>query len=307
MPHVKSNLREGCCMIFKLPLQWLISTSTWQGLLPWSLTNQLLGLITAVCNIFLSPLPHEFTDHDSLEFTLHKVIFISFKNHRKSLSAIQFFSSKLYHMSELKIHTQCCYPLSLRRLLPETCGFYWKQNQILKRQRRLPLLRAPSLPHQSAIDSLLTWLWCPSNFFLAALRQRDSHIAIFSTGFCQQERIREKKKRSRCRRTCFWSTVLKCIAHHSIQTTQQLLHMCSHLAHLNLLFLFFLFCPLSTWRLLFLQAIDVQSEKRTLKHQKRKPDLEKGHTITCREACLVRLGPSLTAGGNFTFPDSSLP
>lgn len=52
MPHVKSNLREGCCLIFRFPLQWLISTSRWQGMPPRSLTNKLLGLITAVCNIF---------------------------------------------------------------------------------------------------------------------------------------------------------------------------------------------------------------------------------------------------------------
>lgn len=51
----------------------------------------------------------------------------------------------------------------------------------------------------------------------------------------------------------------------------------------------------------------MQSEKKTLQHQERKPDLEKGHTVTCWEACLVQLDPSLTAGGNFIFPESSLP
>lgn len=183
--------------------------------------------------------------------------------------------------------------------------FLLKPKQIFKRHCRLPLFWAPSSPHQNPTASLFTWLWCPSNLFLWDLRQLDLHTHLFPPqDFVNRKDF--KKKRSSCRRTCLWSTGLKCSAHHSIQTTQQLHHMCSHLAHLKPLFLFFLFF-LSTWRLLFLQAIDVQSEKRTLQNQKRKPELEKGHTVTCQEACLVQLDPSLTAGGNFTFPDSSLP
>lgn len=98
-------------------------------------------------------------------------------------------------MSELKTHTQCCYPLSLGKLLPKTCDFYWKQKWMQKRQHRLPLLWAPSSPHQCPIASLLTWLRCPSNPSLSALRQLDSHIPISSPRFCQQERIKKKKKK----------------------------------------------------------------------------------------------------------------
>lgn len=74
-------------------------------------------------------------------------------------------------MSELKIHTQCCYPLFLRRLLPKTCDFYWKQKK--KRWKK------GSAGYR--------------NLFLSALGQLDSHIPISSPRFCQQERIKKKE------------------------------------------------------------------------------------------------------------------
>lgn len=146
MSCVKWNLREGCCLIFRFSLQWLISTSTWQGMPPQSLTNKLLELIAAVCNIFPSPLLHEFTDHDSRECTLHKSYIYIIQNHRKSLNVIHFFPSKLYHMNELKTHTQCCYPPSLRRLLPKTHDFYWNQNKFLKGTAGCLCSELPPLP-----------------------------------------------------------------------------------------------------------------------------------------------------------------
>lgn len=68
------------------------------------------------------------------------------------------------------------------------------KKKVKKRQRRLPVVWAPSSPHQSPIASLLTWLWCPSKLLLSALGELDSHILISSPRFCQQERIKKKKK-----------------------------------------------------------------------------------------------------------------
>lgn len=66
-------------------------------------------------------------------------------------------------MNELKIDTQHCYPLSLRRLLPKPCNFYWKQIQANKRWRpssTLPLDWAPSSPHGSPIACYLPSAVC---------------------------------------------------------------------------------------------------------------------------------------------------
>lgn len=106
---------------------------------------------------------HKSRDHSSLEFTLHQVIFISTKTTEKKMlnhSVFFFFLKPLSYkwIKKKKIkknHTQHCYPLSLRRVLPNLCYFYWKQQQEANNrhreypQHRLPLLRAPSSPHQS--------------------------------------------------------------------------------------------------------------------------------------------------------------
>lgn len=58
-------------------------------------------------------------------------------------------------MSQLKNHTTGCYPLFLRRCLPKPCNFI--ENKIKQTkgrdhpQRRLPLVWAPTSPHQSPI------------------------------------------------------------------------------------------------------------------------------------------------------------
>lgn len=141
-----------------------------------------------------------------------------------------------------------------------------KKKKVKKRQCRLPLVWAPSSPHQSPTGSLLTWLWCPSNLFLSALGQLDSPIPISSPRFCQQERI--KKKGAVVEGLGFGAQGWK--AQHITASRQ---HSSSSTCALILLtwssyFISFLpfFFPPSTWRLLFLQATDVQSEKRTLQH-----------------------------------------
>lgn len=102
---------------------------------------------------------------------------------------------------------------------------------------------------------------------------------------------RKEKKSHSCRRSRLRSAGVKGTEHHSIQATQQLLHLCSHLAHPKLWLLFFLI-------LVFSPPLEgyclcrplISSQKKGLYNTKREnQSWKKGHTIAGREACLVQL------------------
>lgn len=164
-----------------------------------------------------------------------------------------------------------------------------KKKKVKKRQCRLPLVWAPSSPHQSPTGSLLTWLWCPSNLFLSALGQLDSPIPISSPRFCQQERI--KKKEAVVEGLGFGAQGWK--AQHITASRQ---HSSSSTCALILLtwssyFISFLpfFFPPPLEGYYFCRPLMCSQRKGLYNTKRENQSWKKGHTITCREACLVQL------------------
>lgn len=146
MPHVKSNLREGCCLIFRFPLQWLISTSTWQGMPPRSLTNKLLGLITAVCNIL--PLHCCMSSQTMRASSSHYIKLSLYHSKSQKIKCHPVFFLKALSYEWIK-NSYTMLLSSLSREVPsKNIRFLLKKKKIHKRQcRLLSSLLSPPKPH----------------------------------------------------------------------------------------------------------------------------------------------------------------
>lgn len=192
-------------------------------------------------------------------------------------------------MSELKIHTQCCYPLFLRRLLPKTCDFYWKQKKSEKKAVQatsgLSSLLSPPKPHRlSSHLAVMSKQLLSISFTTAGFTRTYFLPKILSTG-----KNLKKKKEAVVEGLVFGAQGWK--AQHITASRQ---HSSSSTGALILLtwssyFFSFFFFPPPLEGYYFCRPLMCSQRKGLYNTKRENQSWKKGHAITHREACLVQL------------------